>query len=225
MNAYPLTLCDIAVEALPSGGLHLPEKRALVVSDLHLGRAERVARREGRLIPPYETRETLDRLDALIAALRPKTVICLGDSFDDDRAAASIPEAERSMLSVMAAGRRWIWIAGNHDPAPVGFGGESCGEFALGGLTFRHEAQVDAAAEVSGHYHPKIRLRGPGRPAFLVDDRRIVMPAFGAYTGGLDVADPAFDRIMGPEAIALITGRKIIAAPRAPMVAGLKRSA
>lgn len=225
MNAHRFTQNGISVEALPSGGLHLPDMRVLVVSDLHLGRAERIARREGRLVPPYETRETLTRLDALVAALRPQTVICLGDSFDDDRAAMSIGEPERDLMRVMSAGRRWIWIAGNHDPAPVGFGGESCAELSLGGLTFRHEARRDARAEVSGHYHPKVRLRGPGRPAFLVDRRRIIMPAFGAYTGGLDIVDPTFDRIMGPETVALITGRKIIPAPRAPMLRGDARSA
>ncbi|MEL6791924.1 MAG: ligase-associated DNA damage response endonuclease PdeM [Pseudomonadota bacterium] len=225
MSEYRFTFCGVDLEASPSGALYAPGAKALVVSDLHLGRAERIARREGRLVPPYETRETLMRLDALIAALKPEIVICLGDSFDDNRAAEAIGEAERDMLRVMQAGRRWIWIAGNHDPAPVGFSGDGCDEIALAGLTFRHEAARGARAEVSGHFHPKVRLRGPGRPAFLVDERRIIMPAFGAYTGGLDVTDAAFDEVIGPEAVALITGRKIIAAPRAPMLPGYRRSA
>lgn len=215
MTAHFWTFCGEPVSAEAEGALWLPRARTLAVSDLHLGRAERIARREGRLTPPYEARETLARLDALVARLRPAVVICLGDSFDDDRAAEALGAAEREMLTVMAAGRRWLWIAGNHDPAPVGLGGESRAEIAVAGLVFRHEAVPGTAGEVSGHYHPKVRLRGPGRPAFLADAAKIVMPAFGAYTGGLDAGDPAFDAILGPDALALITGRKIVACPRA----------
>lgn len=217
MTSLKRQFCGAAVEALPEGALWIEAARALAVSDLHLGRAERIARREGRLTPPYEARETLARLDALVARLKPRTVICLGDSFDDDRAVAALGSVEREMLAVMAAGRRWLWIAGNHDPAPVGLGGESRAEAEVAGLVFRHEAVAGAVAEVSGHYHPKVRLRGPGRPAFLTDAAKIIMPAFGAYTGGLDAADPAFDAILGLDALALITGRKIVACPRAAL--------
>ena len=218
MTDYSWVFCGVDLTALPQGALYAPRERLLCVSDLHLGKAERIARREGRLTPPYEARETLARLDALVAGLKPATVVCLGDSFDDDFAAMTLGEEERGALAVMMAGRRWIWIAGNHDPAPVGLGGECLSSLALCGLTFRHEAAAGAVGEVSGHYHPKARLRGRGRPSFLVDEARIVMPAFGAYTGGLDVADEAFDRLMGDDALVLMTGRKIIPAPRSGLL-------
>ena len=206
MNRHEFTFQGLRLLATPGGALLAPDVNALIVSDLHLGKAERIARREGRLTPPYEARETLSRLDALIARFRPATVICLGDSFDDDASAGALGGPERAMLSVMLAGRRWVWIAGNHDPAPIGLGGECVAELTLGGVVFRHEAEPGAVGEVSGHYHPKARLRGPGRPAFLVDENRIIMPAFGAYTGGLNVLDPAFS--------GLFQGRKFCALMR-----------
>lgn len=221
MTAYEWTFHGVRAVAAPTGALLLPDAGALIVSDLHLGKAERIARREGRLTPPYETRETLVRLAAAIDAIRPSTVVCLGDSFDDDRAAQALDDAARTEIGALMAGRRWIWIAGNHDPAPVGLGGESRAEIGIGALTLRHEAAPGATAEISGHYHPKARLRGPSRPAFLIDANRIVLPAFGAYTGGLSVAAPEFDQLFGADALALMTGARIIPCPRA----GLTRAA
>lgn len=212
MDGYEFTLADTALTALPAGALWLPAARALAVSDLHLCKSERIARREGRLTPPYESQETLDRLAALVDALRPATVICLGDSFDDGPAAAALPEAAAETLARLMAGRRWIWIAGNHDPGPSFLGGAHMAEFALGGLIFRHVAQAGAQAEVSGHYHPKLRLRGR-RPCFLVDRNRAILPAFGLYTGGLDVAAPAFEALFGDEALALVAGPRIAPVP------------
>lgn len=225
MRNHEWTFCGVPVAALPEGALWLPEARALVVSDLHLGKAERIARREGRLTPPYEARETLARLAEIVLARRPAMVICLGDSFDDGRAADNLDTAVRAELAAMTAGRRWIWIAGNHDPAPIGFGGEHRDELRLSGLIFRHIAAEGAEAEASGHYHPKARLRGPSRPAFLTDRNRIILPAFGAYTGGLSVADPAFDRILAPDALVLMTGRKVIPFPRAGLTRVAERLA
>lgn len=224
MSDYSWDFAGMRATATPEGALWFPAPSVLCVSDLHLGKAERIARREGRLTPPYEARETLARLDALIGRRQPEIVICLGDSFDDAVAADRLGAEERGALAVMMAGRRWIWIAGNHDPAPVGLGGESTAVFTVGAATFRHEASADAVGEVSGHFHPKARLRGRGRPAFLADGRRIVMPAFGAYAGGLDVADPVFDRIMASDALVLMTGRKIIPAPRAGLMKERKRA-
>lgn len=213
MNGYEWTFCGVRQVALAEGALWSPDARRLAVADLHLGKAGRIARREGRLTPPYETRETLARLDELVARLKPRTVLCLGDSFDDDGAAAALDAAERAMLNVMLAGRRWLWIAGNHDPAPVGLGGESRAEAEMDGLTYRHIARRGAAGEVSGHYHPKVRLTGRSRRAFLIGAEKIVLPAFGLYTGGLDAADDAFAPLFGDEATALMTGRKIIPVP------------
>lgn len=226
MESHRFTLAGVTLEALAARALWLPETRALCVADLHLAKAERIARREGRLTPPYETAETLTRLADVIAAYGPRVVICLGDSFDDAAAAGDLPPDARERIASLAAGRRWVWIAGNHDPAPPGFGGDQRAAWREGDLVFRHIAQAgDAPArrgEVSGHYHPKVWLRGAGRPCFLVDQRRVVMPAFGLYTGGLDVADPAFDGVMAPDAVALMTPAKtgrIVAVPRAGLAA------
>jgi metallophosphoesterase superfamily enzyme len=111
------------------------------------------------------------------------------------------------------AGRRWIWIAGNHDPAPTELGGAHLAEHVISALTFRHIAESGAVGEVSGHYHPKVRMRGR-RPCFLVDDNRAILPAFGVYTGGLLVSDPGFDDLFDAKALALMTGRKVQPAPR-----------
>ncbi|MEM8756122.1 MAG: hypothetical protein AAGF90_24475, partial [Pseudomonadota bacterium] len=136
----------------------------------------------------------------------------------------SLDDRAREALATLMAGRRWIWIAGNHDPAPPGVGGEALASARIDGIVFRHIADVgEDGPEASGHYHPKAWLRGRGRPAFLVDARRAILPAFGAYTGGLDVADPIFDRLLAPDALALMTGRRIVAAPRVA-VAEIRRA-
>lgn len=206
-----LRLCGETLLALPSGALHWPARGVLCVSDLHLGKAERLARRGGALLPPYEVDETLDRLAAAIAATLPAVVLCLGDSFDDLAAAPALAQAHHSRLAALQAGRDWIWIEGNHDPAAPPLAGRALPELALGPLTFRHIAKAEAApGEVSGHYHPKAALgrRGGGirRPCFLIDGHRLILPAFGAYTGGLDCRDPEIAALMGPGAQALLTG-------------------
>jgi DNA ligase-associated metallophosphoesterase len=212
MSSHPLTLHGIPLTARASGALWWPGRRTLVVSDLRLGKSERLARRGGPLLPPYDSVETLMRLDAELAALDPATVICLGDSFDD-LAAAALPDTETLWLSRLMAGRRWIWIAGNHDPGPVEIGGSHVADLAMDGLQFRHEARPGAVAEVSGHYHPKARLGGRSRPCFLADAARIVMPAFGSYTGGLSCTAPALRAIMAEDALAIVTGGTALAVP------------
>jgi hypothetical protein len=145
-----------------------PERSLLCVGDLHLGRAERLAREGGDLLPSYESIATLDRLEAEIAALSPRLVICLGDSFDDLAAARTLSEAVPTRIGRLAAGRRWIWVAGDHDPGPVELPGTHLAELRLGLLSFRHIALPRLAAsggEVSAHYHPKARVtrRAAGR--------------------------------------------------------------
>ena len=216
MSGYEFTLSGEKLVATPEGALWLPDHALIVVSDLHLGKANRIARREGRLTPPYEVMETLTRLADVLEAYRPRTVICLGDSFDDDLAVAEISEEERAAIASLMAGRRWIWIAGNHDPAPTELGGAHLAEHAVGALTFRHIAEQGAVGEVSGHYHPKARLRGR-RPCFLADDSRVILPAFGVYTGGLTIADPLFDDLFAANALALMTGRTVQPAPRSAL--------
>jgi DNA ligase-associated metallophosphoesterase len=210
MNCHDFTFADTPLSALPSGALHWPEQRVLCVSDLHLGKSERMARRTGRPIPPYDVRDTLTRLEADLTHSRARIVICLGDSFDDLLAARSLTEDEMLWIARLQAGRRWIWIEGNHDPGPIEFAGEHLRSVTLGPLSFRHIAEPGAASEVSGHYHPKVRLplRGKtiSRPAFLYDDTRLILPAYGTYTGGLRSDDSALSRLMAPNALAILTG-------------------
>jgi DNA ligase-associated metallophosphoesterase len=217
MNGYDFTLSGARMTARPSGALWWRDEGLLAVSDLHLGKSERLARGGGALLPPYETRETLARLAAEIAATEPRTVLCLGDSFDDLAAADSLDAADSAELARLMAGRRWLWVEGNHDPGPVELGGTHLAEHRLGPLTFRHVASPGARGEVSGHYHPKARLslRGQAisRPCFLVDAARVILPAFGAYTGGLRSDDPAFGALMGPRAVAVLTGPRATAIP------------
>lgn len=217
MNGHPLTLCGATLIGLPSGALFWPEARLLAVADLHLGKAERMARRGGALLPPYETADTLDRLAADIDATRPADVLCLGDSFDDLEAARCVAAEHGAALARLMAGRRWTWVEGNHDPGPHSLGGSHRGVLRLGPLVFRHIADPAARGEVSGHYHPKARLRlGAGavtRPCFLADQARIILPAYGTYTGGLATNAPALSGLMGADAIAVLTGARSVALP------------
>ena len=213
---HPIDLHGQVLHALPDGSLFWPERRLLCVSDLHLGKSERLARRGGALLPPYETRETLMRLDAVLEATAPLSVICLGDSFDDSAALGSLEDADRLWLNRMVAGRDWTWITGNHDAGPLDIAGSHRAEVTVGTLTFRHIAAPAQQAEVSGHYHPKARLAGQAWRCFLADENRVILPAFGTYTGGLWCHDKAFDALMGPKARAVLCGKtaRVIPMPR-----------
>ncbi|MBI3708824.1 MAG: ligase-associated DNA damage response endonuclease PdeM [Proteobacteria bacterium] len=198
-----VTVNQAGLLADPAGALVWPEHRCLVVADLHLEKGSSYAA-HGRMLPPYDTRTTLARLAALIRHYRPSRVVCLGDSFHDRKAAARLPEGEAAQLKRLVVAQRWTWIAGNHDPVPpTAFGGEIVDELTLGPLCFRHQpvAREHAAGEVCGHLHPKAALSVRGRrisgPCFVTDGRRIVLPAFGAYAGGLDVLDPAIASLFG----------------------------
>jgi DNA ligase-associated metallophosphoesterase len=209
MASYSFTLAGAALEALPSGALWWAEARLLCVADLHLGTAQRQARSGGAPLPPYETRETLARLDADLAATGAARVVCLGDSFDDAGAPARLEEGDRLWLLRLMAGREWTWIAGNHDPGPHDLPGTLRAALTLGPLTFRHIATPGAAGEVSGHWHPKARLPGAGgyaRPCFLIDAARVILPAYGRYTGGLDCTAHPLAGLMGHPALAVLTG-------------------
>ncbi len=210
---HPLSLGGHDLQALPSGALHWPAQRLLAVSDLHLGKSGRLARRGGALLPPYDTRATLARLDADIETTRPAAVLCLGDSFDDLAAGDELDEGDALWLARLMAGRDWIWVEGNHDPGPLALGGSHRAEVTLAGLTFRHIARPGESHEVSGHYHPKARLAGRSRPCFLADARRIILPAYGTYTGGLRSGDAALSALMGPGALAILTGARALAIP------------
>lgn len=216
MSAYRFTFAGCDLTALPSGGLFWAGAGLLVVSDLHFGKSARLARRGGALLPPYETRDTLLRLTADLTQTDAAVVICLGDSFDDVAAADDMEAADRQALARLMDGRRWTWIAGNHDPAPGGLGGHHAAEHRQGALTFRHIAEPGAVGEVSGHFHPKARLAGQSRPCFLLSpDARLILPAYGSYTGGLFCAAPELAALMGPGALAILTGRVARAIPYA----------
>ena len=181
-----------------SGALFWEEQRLLVVSDLHLEKGSSFALR-GVLLPPYDTVATLGRLAAVVARHDPRMVIALGDSFHDRDAHARLSDADRDTLTALQAGRDWIWISGNHDPAlPSDLGGMVANEVAIGQIAFRHEPS-GAFGEIAGHLHPKARVATRGRAmerrCFASDGERAVMPAFGAYAGGLSIRDAAFAKI------------------------------
>jgi hypothetical protein len=214
-GAAPIALAGETVVAERDGSLWWPGARALVFADLHFEKGSAFAGR-GSLLPPYDTAATLAAMAAAIARRAPAVVVCLGDSFHDSGAPGRLDAADARSLAGLVAGRRWFWIAGNHDPAPpTGLGGAVAAEWRAGALRFRHQAEVAAAAgEVSGHFHPKARIRAKGRViarrCFLEDGRRLILPAYGAYAGGLDCADPAFRPLFPDGFRAHVLGRDAV---------------
>ena len=210
MRASKVLTADVTFVADVSGALFWQEQRLLVVSDLHLEKGSSYARR-GVLLPPYDTVATLSRLAAVIARHDPRMVIALGDSFHDRDAHERLSATDREALAAMQARRDWIWISGNHDPAlPPDLGGTVANEVAIGPIIFRHEP-TGAAGEIAGHLHPKARVPTRGRSierrCFVSDGERAVMPAFGAYAGGLSIRDIAFTKIFGaPDFMAHVLG-------------------
>ncbi|MDK9697288.1 MAG: ligase-associated DNA damage response endonuclease PdeM [Siculibacillus sp.] len=191
-----IRLLDEELVALASGGAWWPAERTLIVADLHFEKGSSFARR-GALIPPYDTAATLHRLAAAIAATDPVRVISLGDAFHDGFGPERMSEEDRARLAALRSGREWIWIAGNHDSEARGdVGGVRVEEIAIGALTFRHEPRRGATGEIAGHLHPAARVRVAAgtvrRHCFAGDGRRLILPAFGAYAGGLDVTGRAF---------------------------------
>jgi DNA ligase-associated metallophosphoesterase len=191
-----------------SGALYWHAERTLLAADLHLEKGSGLAAR-GALMPPYDTRETLARLADAIARYAPVRVVALGDSFQDRDGGTRIGADDLARLRALQAGREWIWIAGNHDPqiAPRA-GGRVCSELRLGGLVLRHEPALGGDThEIAGHMHPAAKLSMYGttlrRPCFVGDGRRLVMPAFGTFTGGLNVLDGAFRALFGGGAMAV----------------------
>jgi DNA ligase-associated metallophosphoesterase len=193
-------LASASLIADPEGAIYWPEHGLLAVSDLHLEKGSSYAAR-GQLLPPYDTAATLARLTRLIARYAPRCVVSLGDSFHDGGGPARLAAQDRDNLAAMQRGRDWIWITGNHDPEPAdGVGGAFHARFTLGALTFRH-LPGNGAGEICGHLHPSARIAHRGRSVrrrcFAADARRLVMPAFGAFTGGLNIRDAAFADFFG----------------------------
>jgi DNA ligase-associated metallophosphoesterase len=194
-----VTVTGIEFAVDPAGVIYWPEQGLLAVADLHLEKGSSFAAR-GVFLPPYDTAATLARLAVLIARYAPRTVVALGDSFHDGRGPARLADTDRATLSNLQRGRDWIWIAGNHDPDPAdGIGGRFVATLELGPLTLRHEPLENASGEIAGHLHPVARVarrgRAVSRRCFACDGERLVMPAFGAYAGGLNVRDRAFTNV------------------------------
>ncbi|MTH76596.1 ligase-associated DNA damage response endonuclease PdeM [Paracoccus aestuariivivens] len=213
MTGYPFDFHGFGFEARTSGALWWPEGRWLFVADLHFGKSERVARRGGALLPPYEGQATLQRLAAEIGTLDPRTVVCLGDSFDDLAAVQALDLHIARCISDLSVDRDWIWVVGNHDPAePRGLTGRSAAELRLGPVTLRHCAMAGQGPDISGHFHPVVSLAGERRKAFVIGAEHLILPAFGTYTGGLICDDLAIRRLV-PQGIAIACGRKAMALP------------
>jgi DNA ligase-associated metallophosphoesterase len=185
----------------PSGALYWPDEHMLVVADLHLEKGSSYAARRV-FLPPYDTTVTLAALAAVIARLNPRRVVALGDSFHDNGGAARLLPHDHASLRAMQTGREWLWLAGNHDPAPHGLDGDHGCEHRVGPICFRHEPGPHPCdGEIAGHLHPVARVGGRAgavrRRCFASDGMRMVMPAFGAYAGGLNILDAAFAGLFG----------------------------
>ena len=197
-----------------SGALWLPDQGALLVADLHLEKGSAYASR-GQMLPPYDTRETLRRLAAEIEALAPAMVILLGDTFHDRRSEDRLACDDAERLRALADGRRLVWVIGNHDAdGPRALPGEVAAELALAGLTLRHEPQLGPqSGEVAGHLHPAARVVAPRgtvrRRCFITDGERVILPAFGAYAGGLNVLDAAFAGMFTRPPLAGVLGPRV----------------
>ncbi|MFM6932082.1 MAG: ligase-associated DNA damage response endonuclease PdeM [Novosphingobium sp.] len=188
---------------LPSGGLFWPRENALLVADLHLEKGSFFAR-FGQMIPPYDSRETLERIALAIGKTGARRVFCLGDSFHDNAGAQRLEPHAAGMLAALTRATDWVWITGNHDEGlRPGQGGTLAGEVQTGGVILRHHARRgETAPELSGHFHPRLRLSVRGRnivrPCAVASENRLVLPAFGAFTGGMDAADPAILSALQP---------------------------
>lgn len=205
----PLSFCGHELKALPQGALFWPARKALLVADLHLEKASWFARL-GQMLPPYDSVATLADLTAIAAATEAAEIWCLGDSFHDRDGCNRLPVRARELLLALTSATRWTWITGNHD---VGFadhcGGTIIEEADVDGLLLRHEADPhEARPELSGHFHPKLRINHRGRHVsrrcFVATARKLILPAFGALTGGLDAGHPEIVRAVGPDAEALV---------------------
>ena len=217
MDCFKFSISENELVALPSGALWWPAQSILCVSDLHFGKSNRLARMGQSWIPPYENQDTLLRLETDLDSTSAKKIICLGDSFDDNEASQSLPSDELLWITKMQAGREWIWISGNHDPSPKNLGGRFLHYLEIGKLYFQHIASAEDRFEISGHYHPKIRVIIKGqsftRRCFLVDKNRVILPSYGTYTGGLYCNRDPLRSIIQQNAIALMTGKEIYPIP------------
>ena len=211
-GALRIRLAGAEAHLRPSGALWLAAEAALVAGDLHLEKGSAYAAR-GQMLPPYDTRETLERLEAEVAALSPRTLVLLGDTFHDRRSESRLAAADAARLAGLSRGRALVWVVGNHDAdGPQALPGETAAELAIGGLTLRHEPRPGPqTGEVSGHLHPAAKVRSARgavrRRCFATDAERLILPAFGAYAGGLNLRDAAFAGLFTRPPLAGALGR------------------
>lgn len=205
-----VTFAGSEFEARPAGTLWWPARRWLIVADLHFGKSARMAARGGALLPPHEDGDTLLRLRAEIEALPVERIISLGDAFDDAKAPEAMRPEDRALLADLAGRCDWLWVTGNHDHGAVPRLGTTASEIVEQGIALRHIA--GDGPDISGHYHPKASVAGRSRPAFLIGDKHLILPAFGLYTGGLDCDGAPLAPLVGP-GLALLTGSRLIARP------------
>lgn len=195
----PIRLAGHWFLPVAAGALYWESEDTLLVADLHLEKGAAFAAR-GMMLPPYDTRSTLQRLAACLDHFSPRRVVALGDSFHRSELAGRLSADDREELAALQQGRDWYWILGNHDPdLPESIGGFVCRSLMIGGITLCHQPSLSRAPEIAGHLHPVARIarRGEGirRKCFATDGNRLVMPAFGAYAGGLNVLDEAFSSL------------------------------
>jgi DNA ligase-associated metallophosphoesterase len=214
----PIALAGATFLADLYGALFWPEEATLIVADLHLEKGSSYAGgRRPQFLPPYDTRATIERLEHLMTRHRPRRVVCLGDSVHDSQGADRMDPADAERVAAMTQAVSWLWIAGNHDPEPPArWGGTVLSEVAIGPVMLRHQASdlppAPGTIEISGHFHPTASVstraaRISGR-CFVSDDRRLVLPAFGAYAGGLNVLDPAIQRLFRATFDIVMLGRR-----------------
>ncbi|WP_174274218.1 ligase-associated DNA damage response endonuclease PdeM [Sphingomonas bacterium] len=206
------SFCGVELALLPSGALFWPARAALLVADLHFEKASWYAG-GGQMLPPYDTIATLAALEAEVAATQAREIWCLGDSFHDSDGCDRLPPHAQATLRELTAATAWTWISGNHDAAARGLadhcGGRVIEEAEVCGLLLRHQADPrETRPELSGHFHPKLRLRHKGRQVarrcFVASGTKLILPAFGTLTGGLDACDPAIRNAIGAPAQALV---------------------
>lgn len=209
-----IALANTEVMLRWSGALWLEREGALVVADLHFEKGSSYAARFGQMLPPYDTRETLDRLDREIALLSPERLIFLGDSFHDGDGETRLAADDHRRLEGLALGRELVWAVGNHDAdGPKALPGDIIDEAKIAGLTLRHEPLPGVQlGEVAGHLHPAAKVSSgratTRRRCFVTDGQRLVLPAFGAFTGGLNILDEAFSNLFAGPMLAGALGPK-----------------
>ena len=215
VSTLPLAWHGLDLRLDLDGALYWAEERLLVAADLHLEKGSSYAGSAGRLLPPYDSAQTVTLLERLVATYKPQRVIALGDSFHDRRGSARLDGEIAARIHALTDKTDWIWINGNHDPKPPKqLGGRGAVEIAIGPLVFRHDARGErdgAGGEVIGHYHPVATVSTRGRSfrrrCFAIGRHRLLLPAFGAYAGGLNVREAAIRKLLDAEARVALLGR------------------